>query len=129
MRQLQIPPRPEAEFEQMVADSVGGPFPLFGQSLFAQAPSHISHSAFLGTVAAGVVDYDDSLRRSGLRAGLWPFGNKRRRKGRVPGMPRDTPCETAPNTIGLGALFCLMIANPECAGVLQKLSLCLPENC
>lgn len=31
--------RPETEFEQMVADSVGRPLPLFGQSLFVQAPS------------------------------------------------------------------------------------------
>jgi polysaccharide export outer membrane protein len=31
--------RPETEFEQMVADSVGRPLPLFGQSLFLQPPS------------------------------------------------------------------------------------------
>lgn len=31
--------RPETEFEQMVADSVGRPLPLFGQSLFVQPPS------------------------------------------------------------------------------------------
>src|SRR5579864_3473241 len=30
---------PETEFEQMVADSVGRPLPLFGQSLFDQPPS------------------------------------------------------------------------------------------
>ena len=35
----QAPIRPETEFEQMVADSVGRPLPLFGQSLFVQAPS------------------------------------------------------------------------------------------
>ena len=31
--------RPQTEFEQMVADSVGRPLPLFGQSLFVQAPT------------------------------------------------------------------------------------------
>jgi protein involved in polysaccharide export with SLBB domain len=35
----QLPIRPETEFEQMVADSVGRPLPLFGQSLFQQPPS------------------------------------------------------------------------------------------
>lgn len=38
----QAPPRPETEFEQMVADSVGRPLPLFGQSLFIQPPSTFS---------------------------------------------------------------------------------------
>jgi protein involved in polysaccharide export with SLBB domain len=33
---------PETEFEQMVADSVGHPLPLFGQSLFVQPPSTFS---------------------------------------------------------------------------------------
>jgi protein involved in polysaccharide export with SLBB domain len=33
------PPRPETEFEQMVADSAGRALPLFGQSLFVQPPS------------------------------------------------------------------------------------------
>ena len=34
-----IPLRPETEFQQMVADSVGRVLPLFGQSLFTQPPS------------------------------------------------------------------------------------------
>jgi len=34
-----VPPRPETEFEQMVADSAGRALPLFGQSLFLQPPS------------------------------------------------------------------------------------------
>jgi protein involved in polysaccharide export with SLBB domain len=34
--------RPETEFEQMVADSVGRTLPLFGQSLFVQPPSTFS---------------------------------------------------------------------------------------
>ncbi len=40
--QPQGPTRPETEFEQIVADSVGRPLPLFGQSLFVQAPSTFS---------------------------------------------------------------------------------------
>jgi protein involved in polysaccharide export with SLBB domain len=36
------PIRPETEFEQMVADSVGRALPLFGQSLFLQPPSTFS---------------------------------------------------------------------------------------
>src|SRR3954451_15069192 len=36
------PTRPETEFQQMVADSVGRPLPLFGQSLFVQPPSTFS---------------------------------------------------------------------------------------
>src|SRR6202044_2949422 len=36
------PIRPETEFEQMVADSVGRTLPLFGQSLFVQPPSTFS---------------------------------------------------------------------------------------
>lgn len=37
-----MPVHPETEFEQMVADSVGHPLPLFGQSLFVQPPSTFS---------------------------------------------------------------------------------------
>jgi protein involved in polysaccharide export with SLBB domain len=36
------PIRPETEFQQMVADSVGRALPLFGQSLFVQPPSTFS---------------------------------------------------------------------------------------
>lgn len=42
LRYLQMHARPETEFEQMVADSVGRPLPLFGQSLFIQPPSTFS---------------------------------------------------------------------------------------
>src|SRR5271165_91080 len=38
-RQRKTIPWPETEFEQMVADAVGRPLPLFGQSLFDQPPS------------------------------------------------------------------------------------------
>ncbi|MGA3087232.1 MAG: SLBB domain-containing protein [Terriglobales bacterium] len=39
IQRLKLPPRPETEFEQMVADSAGRALPLFGQSLFLQPPS------------------------------------------------------------------------------------------
>ena len=39
MPQIQTAPKPQTEFEQLVADSVGRPLPLFGQSMFQQAPS------------------------------------------------------------------------------------------
>jgi protein involved in polysaccharide export with SLBB domain len=38
-RQPKTSPWPETEFQQMVADTVGRPLPLFGQSLFDQPPS------------------------------------------------------------------------------------------
>lgn len=39
LRLPKVPPKPETEFEQMVADSAGRPLPLFGQSLFDLPPS------------------------------------------------------------------------------------------
>jgi protein involved in polysaccharide export with SLBB domain len=42
LSRTETPPRPETEFEQMVADSVGRALPLFGQSLFRQSPSTFS---------------------------------------------------------------------------------------
>lgn len=42
MPQMRNAIRPETEFEQLVADTVGRPLPLFGQSLFSQPPSTFS---------------------------------------------------------------------------------------
>ncbi len=42
LKQGEAPIRPQTEFEQMVADSVGRTLPLFGQSLFLQPPSTFS---------------------------------------------------------------------------------------
>lgn len=39
IRRPNVPTWPQTEFEQMAADSAGRPLPLFGQSLFDQAPS------------------------------------------------------------------------------------------
>jgi polysaccharide export outer membrane protein len=51
LRIPQPPPKPQTEFEQMVADTVGRPLPLFGQSLFLQPPS-----TFAPTIHAQVPD-------------------------------------------------------------------------
>jgi protein involved in polysaccharide export with SLBB domain len=42
LRRLQASAQPETEFEQMVADSVGHPLPVYGHSLFIQPPSTFS---------------------------------------------------------------------------------------
>ena len=42
-----LPPTPQTEFQQMVADSAGRPLPLFGQSLFDQAPSTFAPMDYL----------------------------------------------------------------------------------
>ena len=39
VRQPKVPPKPETEFQQMVADTAGQVLPLFGQSFFLQPPS------------------------------------------------------------------------------------------
>jgi protein involved in polysaccharide export with SLBB domain len=62
MRQLQIPPRPETEFEQMVADSVGRPLPLFGQSLFVQAPSTFSPVDWMQVPSDYIIGPGDELQ-------------------------------------------------------------------
>jgi protein involved in polysaccharide export with SLBB domain len=63
--QLQHPPtitRPETEFEQMVADSVGRPLPLFGQSLFLQAPSTFSPVDWMQVPSDYVIGPGDELQ-------------------------------------------------------------------
>jgi protein involved in polysaccharide export with SLBB domain len=63
--QLQHPQtitRPETEFEQMVADSVGRPLPLFGQSLFLQAPSTFSPVDWMQVPSDYVIGPGDELQ-------------------------------------------------------------------
>jgi protein involved in polysaccharide export with SLBB domain len=60
--QPQGPPRPETEFEQMVADSVGRPLPLFGQSLFAQAPSTFSPVDWMQVPSDYIIGPGDELQ-------------------------------------------------------------------
>ncbi|MGB7603650.1 MAG: SLBB domain-containing protein, partial [Candidatus Sulfotelmatobacter sp.] len=60
--QPQGTPRPETEFEQMVADSVGRPLPLFGQSLFAQAPSTFSPVDWMQVPSDYIIGPGDELQ-------------------------------------------------------------------
>lgn len=54
--------RPETEFEQMVADSVGRPLPLFGQSLFVQPPSTFSPVDWMLVPADYIIGPGDELQ-------------------------------------------------------------------
>ena len=58
----QGPPRPETEFEQMVADSVGRPLPLYGQSLFVQAPSTFSPVDWMQVPSDYIIGPGDELQ-------------------------------------------------------------------
>src|ERR1700688_403126 len=53
---------PETEFEQMVADSVGRPLPLFGQSLFDQPPSTFAPMDLMGVPSDYVIGPGDGLQ-------------------------------------------------------------------
>jgi protein involved in polysaccharide export with SLBB domain len=57
-----IPLRPETEFEQMVADTVGRVLPLFGQSLFEEPPSTFSPIDRTQAPAEYVIGPGDELR-------------------------------------------------------------------
>ncbi|HVR26894.1 MAG TPA: SLBB domain-containing protein [Candidatus Polarisedimenticolia bacterium] len=59
---LPVAVRPETEFEQMVADSVGRPLPLFGQSLFVQAPSTFSPVDFMQVPSDYIIGPGDELQ-------------------------------------------------------------------
>ncbi len=56
------PTKPETEFEQMVADSVGRPLPLFGQSLFVQAPSTFAPVDWMEVPSDYVIGPGDELQ-------------------------------------------------------------------
>src|SRR3984885_680568 len=53
---------PETEFEQMVADSVGRPLPLFGQSLFDQPPSTFAPMDLMEVPSDYVIGPGDGLQ-------------------------------------------------------------------
>src|SRR6202453_1584118 len=57
-----VPPRPETEFEQMVADSVGRSLSLFGQSLFVQAPSTFSPVDWMQVPSDYIIGPGDELQ-------------------------------------------------------------------
>src|ERR1700727_1434 len=52
----------ETEFEQMVADSVGRPLPLFGQSLFVQPPSTFSPTDWMQVPSDYIIGPGDELQ-------------------------------------------------------------------
>jgi len=62
MPHSQIPMRPETEFEQMVADSVGRTLPLFGHSLFVQPPSTFSPVDWMEVPSDYIVGPGDELQ-------------------------------------------------------------------
>jgi protein involved in polysaccharide export with SLBB domain len=57
-----LPPRPETEFEQMVADSAGRPLPLFGQSLFLEPPSTFAPLDLLQVPSDYIIGPGDELQ-------------------------------------------------------------------
>ena len=56
------PTWPETEFEQMAADSAGRPLPLFGQSLFEQAPSTFAPMDLLQVPSDYIIGPGDRLQ-------------------------------------------------------------------
>lgn len=62
LRYLQTAAWPETEFEQMVADSVGRPLRLFGQSLFLQPPSTFSPIDWMQVPSDYVIGPGDELQ-------------------------------------------------------------------
>jgi protein involved in polysaccharide export with SLBB domain len=62
LAQPSAPWHPETEFEQMVADTVGHPLPLFGQSLFVQPPSTFSPVDWMQVPSDYVIGPGDELQ-------------------------------------------------------------------
>jgi len=61
-RRRTVPTWPQTEFEQMAADSAGRPLPLFGQSLFDQAPSTFAPMDFLQVPDDYIIGPGDGLQ-------------------------------------------------------------------
>jgi len=57
----QITLQPQTEFEQLVADSIGRPLPLFGQSLFLQPPSTFSPIDWMQVPSDYIIGPGDEL--------------------------------------------------------------------
>lgn len=62
LQQREILPRPETEFQQMVADSAGRALPLFGQSLFVQPPSTFAPIDLLQVPSDYIIGPGDELQ-------------------------------------------------------------------
>jgi protein involved in polysaccharide export with SLBB domain len=58
----EVSSQPHTEFEQIVADTVGRPLPLYGQSLFAQPPSTFAPTDRMQVPGDYVVGPDDVLQ-------------------------------------------------------------------
>jgi protein involved in polysaccharide export with SLBB domain len=61
-KKTELPLRPETEFEQVVADTVGRTLPVFGQTLFAQPPSTFAATNRIQVPGDYVVGPDDELQ-------------------------------------------------------------------
>jgi polysaccharide export outer membrane protein len=61
-RKKEVPPWPRTEFEQIVADTVGRPLRIFGESLFVQAPSTFAPTDRMQVPGDYVVGPDDELQ-------------------------------------------------------------------
>lgn len=61
-KKVELPPQPRTEFEQVVADTVGRPLPLFGQTLFAQVPSTFAVTDRMQIPSDYVLGPDDELQ-------------------------------------------------------------------
>jgi protein involved in polysaccharide export with SLBB domain len=62
MQHANLSPSPQTEFEQLVADSAGRPLPLFGQSLFGQAPSTFAPMDYLQVPDDYIIGPGDELQ-------------------------------------------------------------------
>jgi protein involved in polysaccharide export with SLBB domain len=62
IQQPKLPPQPETEFEQMVADSAGRALPLFGQSLFLQPPSTFAPNDLMQVPSDYIIGPGDELQ-------------------------------------------------------------------
>ena len=62
LQHARTPVWPETEFQQMVADSVGKPLPLFGQSMFDQPPSTFAPLDLLQVPDDYIIGAGDSLQ-------------------------------------------------------------------
>jgi len=59
---VELPVQPHTEFEQIVADTIGRPLPLFGQTLFVQPPSTFATTTRVQVPSDYVIGPDDELQ-------------------------------------------------------------------
>jgi len=61
-KKVELPVQPHTEFEQIVADTIGRPLPLFGQTLFVQPPSTFASTTRVQVPGDYVIGPDDELQ-------------------------------------------------------------------